>query len=291
MMNTAFRIVSTLSIIALTTISAASAETLADLTGKTDFHGIGFARAGTAALLLATHNGLLAVDKSGSVTRVSPEIDLMGFMPDPTNPLAYFSSGHPKEGGSSGFQKSSDGGASWKPVATGDAAQADFHSLAMSAINPKTVYSTGMNMGLQVSHDAGITWTMAGQSPDNLIALAASAVNPAGVYAATQDGLRFSPDSGATWQPAEFPGEVVSMVQTAPDGSIVAFVVGRGLMKANESKLTEWSNLSNGFGQSIPLHFAFDPADGKRMVLATQDTRVLESKDGGATWAAFGAPQ
>ena len=94
----------------------ASAETIKDLAQHTHFHGIAFARSGTAALLLATHHGLFAVNADGSTTPASAAQDYMGFSPDPSNPLVYFSSGHPAGGGNSGFLKSADGGATWAQV-------------------------------------------------------------------------------------------------------------------------------------------------------------------------------
>jgi hypothetical protein len=36
------------------------------------------------------------------------------------------------------------------------------------------------------------------------------------------------------------------------------------------------------------LHLAVDPADGNHLALATQNNDVLESRDGGSTWAPFG---
>ena len=61
----------TCSLIALVTISPVSAETLKELAGRTHYHGIAFARSGSAALLLASHHGLFAVDKNGNAAQVS----------------------------------------------------------------------------------------------------------------------------------------------------------------------------------------------------------------------------
>ena len=90
-------------LIAANGVSAADAEALADLARKTHYHGIAFARTGSADLLLASHHGLFAVDRDGTATLVSPVQDFMGFSPDPANPLGYFASGHPAAGGNSGF--------------------------------------------------------------------------------------------------------------------------------------------------------------------------------------------
>jgi photosystem II stability/assembly factor-like uncharacterized protein len=272
--------------LALAALAPASAETLDVLAGKTHYHGIAFARSGSATLLLASHHGLFALTRDGEVTLVSPVHDYMGFSPDPVDPLSYYASGHPSDGGNSGFLKSIDGGASWKQLSPGVGGPVDFHQLDVSPADPQTIY--GGHGELQISRDGGQTWSIAGTPPAKLVAIAASGANAGQVYAATQNGLSVSVDAGASWQPLEFKGEVVSTVKVGPDGSLFAFVLGRGLMKANENKPNEWTLLSNGFGDAIPLHLAINPVDLNHLALTTQENGVLESRDGGSTWASFG---
>jgi photosystem II stability/assembly factor-like uncharacterized protein len=266
--------------------STAFAETLDELAGKTHYHGIAFARSGSAALLLASHHGLFALDKNGEATRVSPVHDYMGFSPDPADPLSFYASGHPSGGGNSGFLKSNDGGATWKQLSSGVRGPVDFHQMDVSPINPQTIF--GNYGGMQVSHDGGQTWADAGFSPLKLVAIAASGISADQIYAATQKGLYNSADAGKTWQPLEFDGKVVSAIETGPNGTLYAFVLGQGLMKAQEDRPKDWTVLSNGFGDAIPLHIAIDPADSKHLALTTQNNDVLESRDGGSTWAPFG---
>ena len=267
-------------------ISPAFAETLNELAGATHYHGIAFARSGSATLLLASHHGLFALNKDGEATRVSPVQDYMGFSPDPADPLSYYASGHPAGGGNSGFLKSNDGGATWKQLSPGVGGPVDFHQLDVSPADPKTIY--GSYGELQISRDGGQTWSIAGTPPAKLVAIAASSTNAGQVYAATQNGLSVSVDVGASWQPLGFDGEVVSLVETGPNNGLFAFVLGRGLMKASEDKPKDWTVLSNGFGEAIPLHLAVDPADGNHLALTTQNNEVLESRDGGSTWTSFG---
>lgn len=274
------------SLISLAAILPASAETLEALASKTHYHGIAFARTGASALLLASHHGLFALTKDGEATRVSPVHDYMGFSPDPLDPLNFYASGHPAGGGNSGFLKTTDGGASWKQLSPGVEGPVDFHQMDVSPADPKTIY--GSYGELQISRDGGQNWTIAGTPPAGLIALAASSLKADRVYAATKQGLNVSTDTGASWQPLQFEGEVVSTVKVGSDGSLFAFVLGKGLMKASESKPDEWALLSNDFGNAIPLHIAIDPANPSHLALTTQENAVLESIDGGATWAPFG---
>ena len=264
----------------------ASAETLKELAGHTHYHGIAFARSGSATLLLATHHGMFAVDNNGEATQVSPVHDYMGFAPNPADPLTYYASGHPLGGGNSGFLKSADGGATWKQLSEGAGGPVDFHQMDVSPADPKTIY--GVFGGLQASRDGGETWSVMGEPPPAVIAIAASGVKAEQIYAATKNGLHMSVDAGASWQPLFFDGEVVSTIKVGPDGTLLAFVLGRGFLKTTEDKPKDWTVLSNGFGDAIPLHVAIDPTDGNHLALTTQANDVLESRDGGATWTPFG---
>ena len=71
-------------------------------------------------------------------------------------------------------------------------------------------------------------------------------------------------------------------------GHLFAFVLWRGLMKAHENKPNDWTSLSNGFAEAIPLHIAIDPVNSSHLALTTQNNGVLESIDGGVTWSPFG---
>jgi photosystem II stability/assembly factor-like uncharacterized protein len=262
------------------------AETLQQLAGHTHYHGIAYARSGSAKLLLASHHGIFAVDAAGEATQVSPVHDYMGFSPDPDDPLTYYASGHPAEGGNSGFLKSTDGGGSWQHVSDGLNGPVDFHQMDVSAADTQTIY--GGFGGLQVSHDGGVTWTLAGDLPDELIDIAASGTKAATVYAATKSGLQLSEDGGASWTAVAFPGEAVSLVEAEADGSLYAYVVGKGLMRANESTRGNWELLSNAFADSVPLHLAVNPAKPAQLALTTHLNGVWESTDGGLSWIELG---
>jgi hypothetical protein len=86
------------SLLALATLAPALAEPLKKLATKTHYHGITFARSGSAVLLLASHHGLFAVDKDGQATQVSPMQDYMGFSPNPADPLTIMPAVIPQVG-------------------------------------------------------------------------------------------------------------------------------------------------------------------------------------------------
>jgi photosystem II stability/assembly factor-like uncharacterized protein len=268
--------------------SAAAAETvsLAELDKQTHYHGLAVDPSDPTRFYLATHHGFYLVGADGMATRVSEVQDFMGFTPHPADPSVLYASGHPSNGGNLGFLMSADGGATWTQVSPGLNGPVDFHQMDVSPANPNVIY--GVYGGIQVSRDGGKTWSMAGEAPDGLISLAASARSADRVYAATETGLLNSEDAGATWQLGAFDGEPVSMVATGPDGSLYAYVVGRGLMRATEEKPADWSVVSPD--QRIQLHFAIDGKDPSRMFAIAHKAGVIRSEDGGKSWQSFGHP-
>ena len=78
------------------------------------------------------------------------------------------------------------------------------------------------------------------------------------------------------------------MVFTTRDGDVYAFVVGSGLLHATEPALA-WQSLGGDFSGAYVLHFAVDPTNKERLCAITNKNTILASRDGGRTWAAFGA--
>lgn len=194
------------------TMPPAHAESLQEIAEHTHFHGVSFNRAGgDAELLIATHHGMFAVMKDGSTAQISTTQDFMGFSPDPADPMRYFGSGHPASGGNSGFLETRDGGATWSRLSGGVNGPVDFHSLAVSAANPKVIY--GVFNGIQMSADRGLSWQITGAIPDGLVQFAASSRDPLRIVAATKTGLMVSDDLGKSWRNAAFDGEIVSAIR------------------------------------------------------------------------------
>jgi photosystem II stability/assembly factor-like uncharacterized protein len=273
---------------ALLAAAPAGAESvpLAELDKQTHYHGLAVDPADPSRLYLATHHGFYRVAADGTATRLSPVQDFMGFTPHPTDPSVLYASGHPSGGGNLGFVMSIDGGATWTQLSPGVDGPVDFHQMDVSPADPRVIY--GVYGSLQVSRDGGNTWAIAGQPPEGLIALAASASSATRIYGATQAGLMVSDDAGATWGAGAFPGEAVSMVATSPGGALYAYVVGRGLMRGTEAQPDGWSPLSSD--QRIQLHLALDGTDPNRMFAIAHKAGIIRSDDGGRSWRSFGEP-
>ncbi len=267
----------------------AAAETIsvAELPRHTHIHGLAVDGQDPSRLLIATHHALFRAGKDGKAERISEVQDFMGFNPHPSDPSTLYASGHPAKGGNLGFLASTDQGRTWKQVSPGVNGPVDFHQMTVSPADPKTIY--GSYGGLQISCDAGRTWKLVGPGPEKLIDLAASARSAETLYAATEAGLLVSADAGATWKPL-LEGSPVTLVEVTPDGTLYAFVMDRGLVRAPEG-LQEFETLTNDIGGGFLLHLAVDPTNPDRLFAATGRGRVLASSDRGRTWTSFGRPK
>lgn len=261
---------------------------LAELAQSTHYHGLAVDREDPSRLLLATHHGLYRVHPDATASRISPTQDFMGFTPHPGDEKTIYASGHPAQGGNLGFIMSSDAGKTWRQLSPGARGPVDFHQMDVSKADPKVIY--GVHGGLQMSRDGGRSWELTGKLPEEVFDVAASTHAADTLYAATRKGLLVSADAGKSWRPAYLLQRPVSMVQTMPDGSIYAFIVGTGLVKAAEPSLA-WATLSNEFGDRYLLHLAVDQQDTAKVYAVTQNSEILASVDGGKTWRPFGSKE
>lgn len=266
----------------------ASETTIAALSKDTHFHGIAVDAADSSRIFLATHHGLYVVGTDGKAQRISEVRDYMGFTAHPKDASILFASGHPAGGGNLGFIVSKDSGRSWTKLSNGIGGPVDFHQMDVSKADPRVVY--GVYQSLQRSTDGGQTWELVGPPPADTIDLAASSVDANTVYAATQSGLQKSTDGGRSWKAAS--DRTTTMVHVAGDGTVYAFTVGVGLVRAAEKNLA-WQVIGKGFGEEYLLHFAADPRDPQRLYAVTFNSRtraqgVIASQDGGQRWANLG---
>ena len=240
-------------------------------------HGVVLPR-GSQDILLATHHGLYAVDAAGSARMISKAADdFMGFVGSPDGKL--YASGHPQQGGNTGVIGAADQNSPWSSLASGANGPVDFHAMTVSPAEPNVLY--GSYGGVQVSRDAGRTWTISGPGPDDLIDLAAAADEPGHLYAGTMKGLFESRDFGASWTVVAAEGQAVTSVEVASDGILRAFIAGDGLYALEGETMTELGVMT----ESVLLHMAFDSDHTELAVAVTQESEVLSTTDGGKSWS------
>ncbi|MEH6473911.1 MAG: c-type cytochrome, partial [Halopseudomonas sp.] len=147
----------------------------------------------------------------------------------------------------------------------------------ISTVDPKRIY--GVHRGLQVSHDGGESWEKAGALPPKLLKLAASSTEINRLYAASEQGFFVSQDSGETWLKS-LPSPATTVV--THQGRVFAFIVGQGLLVANESDM-QWREIYNAFGLQVLLDLAVS-GNGQRLVGLSQRGELLESQNKGKSW-------
>ena len=272
-------------VIATAMVGSGKAADAIPISKISHIHGIAVDPTDPSRIYLATHHGLFLTSPNGTATQVSDiASDYMGFTPHPSDPSILFASGHPSNGGNMGVIVSRDHGKSWQQLSQGVNGPVDFHAMTASAADPNVLY--GLFGDIQVSRDGGKTWEIAGSPSSDVFDLSASAVDPNLLYAATRSGLMISRDAGKSWEPTGYQGQPATMVQTAPNGTVFAFVVGTGLIKSPGAALS-WTVVGADLEGIVLLHLAIDPNDPNRMFAVTQNSQVLASTDGGKTWASF----
>lgn len=240
-------------------------------------------------LYIATHYGLLVLVNEKDLFRVGKSRDdYMGFSPHPTDASMLFSSGHPSYGGNIGFQKSEDGGFTWKKVSNGVNGPVDFHAMAISPVNFNLIY--GWYQGnLQRSIDQGKNWEIVNR--DLLpVYLAADSQDENVVYAATPrgQGVMVSRDKGASWNSLspELEGKAVSVIAIHPKDANVLLTFSEklgGLGKSTDQGKT-WQKVNEAFNGETILHIAFDRNSPSVVYALTHENKLYKSVDAGNTW-------
>ncbi|MEV0197147.1 F510_1955 family glycosylhydrolase [Nonomuraea sp. NPDC050691] len=239
-------------------------------------HGLGVDPA-DGALYVAGHYGLFKVKNGTQAERVAGRVqDHMGFTV--AGPRTFLASGHPGEAAVDaaphlGLIRTTDAGQSWTTVS--EAGTADFHALQPAG---EALYAYDSQSGrLRRSTDGGQTWTQGAE--EKVIDLAAGADEPTTVYATTPEGVKVSGNGGMEFDPVAGAPLLSHLDQPAK-----GFLVGTGadgLLHTSGDGGKTWRNGGKLPGAAV----AFTAIHTKRLLAATEDGTVLESKDGGETFA------
>lgn len=230
----------------------------------------------TRQVFLATHDGLFDVTVVPGV-KIGDSNDYMGFTPA-GEPGAFYASGHPGPGSAfpepMGLLKSSDGGETWEQLSR--QGESDFHALAATKSGV-----LGYDGALRFSPD-GETWTTA----DAAFSPFALAGHPAtdAVLATTTDGLQRSTDGGKTWTP----NTAAPLIQFAAfaDAADVVGVEPGGQVHLSADAGATWTPAGRieGTVQAVTAL----ATDGVPSIWASTTEGIVQSSDGGATFAPYG---
>jgi photosystem II stability/assembly factor-like uncharacterized protein len=252
-------------------------------------HGLAVDPNDSRKVYIATHHGLLVLQNDKDLFRVGASTDdYMGFSVHPTESNVFFSSGHPSLGGNIGFMKSVDGGFTWKKISNGVDGPVDFHSMALSRVNPNLMYGSFQG-NIQRSTDQGKTWEIVSRN-HNPVSLATDSQDENRVYAvdAQGQGILVSIDKGVVWESLsnELEGGLVSTMALHPTDANIIFAYSEkigGLGKSTDAGMT-WSNTKELFNGEMVLHLAFDRNSPATLYALTVENKLFKSTDTGDNW-------
>jgi photosystem II stability/assembly factor-like uncharacterized protein len=263
--------------------SSSSKNELIPTNEITHAHGLAVDVADANKLYIATHHGLLLLQNEKELYQIGEsKDDYMGFSPHPTNSKIFFSSGHPSRGGNIGFQKSEDGGFTWKKVSDGVNGPVDFHAMAVSPVNPDLILGSGHG-GLQRSVDGGENWKIVENVHFPIVSLAADPKDENVLYAASPLGLMVSTNKGEKWE--NLIGGFVSVIAVHPKDSqkLLSYSEQKKLAKSNDAGKT-WETIAADFGGETPLYISFNKQSPDTIYLLTEKNSIYKSSDEGSTW-------
>lgn len=250
-------------------------------------HGLAVDVADSNKLYIATHHGLLVLLNDKDLYQVGKKKDdYMGFSPHPTDFKVFFTSGHPSNGGNLGFQKSEDGGFSWKKIAEGVKGPVDFHAMTLSPANPNLVY--GWYRGLQRSANGGHFWQLLETSLSDVISLVADPKDENVVFAATQKGLLVSKNKGEVLESVSDDLKdtaVISLAINPQDPQkLLSYSEKLQFAKSSDGGKT-WEKVGEGFGGDMVLYLAYDKQKPEIVYALTRNNTLYKSTDSGDTWS------
>ncbi|SDQ58157.1 F510_1955 family glycosylhydrolase [Thermostaphylospora chromogena] len=241
-------------------------------------HGLGIDPA-DGSIYVAGHFGLFQVRAMNTAVRIADRVqDYMGFTV--VGPKTFLASGHPSAvdvaAGSPahlGLIRTADAGLTWKTVS--EAGTADFHALQPAGAS---LYAYDSQSGrIRRSIDNGVTWADGAQL--QVADLAASADQPDRLYATTPEGPVVSQDGGKTFT-ALTGAPLLAFLDAPGKGLLVGIATDRTVRRSEDGGKT-WKTQGTVPGPAA----AFSTTDGRRLLMATEEGTVYQSRDGGRTFS------
>lgn len=252
-------------------------------------HGLGVDSTGT--LYVATHFGLIKAAGEGHWVYASADTnDHMGFSLHPGDGIMY-RSGHSPSKPSLGVQSSPDG-ARWTHLSDVANPPVDFHAMAISLADSKTLWGWDSGgRGTFRSTDGGKSWTrLEAQGIERQLYVLAGPAQPNAVLAGTMSGLYRSNDGGQTWQPIQgvSGGWVIAVAADPKDADHIIAFTERGMKTSTDGGKT-WAPALGGIPPGSEItSLAISPADAN-IAYAADASKIYKTTDGGKTWKSVSA--
>ena len=189
--------------------------------------------------------------------------------------------------------KTTDGGGTWKSVASGLIDDSDIMSLRVDATNPSRVYLSACS-GIYRSENQGGVWTKLQGIPyaaRRTHQIIQDTRHPETLYAATTEGLWVTRDAGENWKRTTPKDWVVTGVVVLPgvgsaSGRIVLGTEGQGVLVSQDAG-ENFGVANAGFRHLVVKQLVGDSwQDPRHLLLVTEQggEHIWESRDAGKNW-------
>jgi hypothetical protein len=173
-----------------------------------------------------------------------------------------------------GFMRSDDGGRRWNVVSR--LGEADLHRI--NRIHDRLYAFDAVLGAILVSQDGGRTWTEHFTPRELIIDFVVDPDDPKRLVAASETQLYASPDMGDGWRPVG-EGRSPRLDWPAPDALMRADADGQFQVSADGGRT--WERRGRIEGEPYKVR----ALDAERAFVALSDGTILETKDGGRTFA------
>jgi hypothetical protein len=212
---------------------------------------------------------------------------------DPTNANVVYTGRGPIP------MKSTNGGATWTPIANGAVAPGAFitsiTAIAIDPTNTSVVY-LGTDAGVFKTTNGGASWSLIYGGYTGFMPTRSIAIDPTvstTIYAGFPGNLIKSTDGGLTWNNSTsgMAGTAVTSIAIRPDHTNIVYAATEdGGVFRSDTAGAFWSSINVGLGTNpIVSSVVIDPSHFERLYAGMRGGGVFVSTNTGATWSAFHA--
>jgi photosystem II stability/assembly factor-like uncharacterized protein len=180
--------------------------------------------------------------------------------------------------------RTTDGGETWHPMSLYGS------DYAINSLDSKRLFATSYGeRQLRVSNDAGETWTSLYTFENSLDAIAISSSDTSILYAATDDAVFSSSNSGVTWKSVNLVIPNVKKIVVNPKNSQEVFALAGSVYKTIDGGQT-WNQIFSPIALSPINDLVLNSMDTEIIYIVTGDHlkpcigHVHKSTNGGASW-------